>query len=292
MISSMTGYGRGQIQAEEAGCTVEVRSVNHRYCDIASNLPKKLNLLEGRVRKKVQDRFARGRFDIFVTVDSFNDSSKELKIDRHLARQYVRDLMLLKEELHLSGEVGIETLFQIREILKVEEREEDLEKLWIIIEKALDMALHSVEIMRRNEGKTLQQDMISRIEGVRNYLSRIKTRIPHVVADYRDRLKERLDKLLDQIEIDPERLVREVVIYADRSDVTEEITRLDSHIEEFLKILQAEEPVGRKLDFLIQEMNREVNTISSKTSDLQISQAVVEIKSELEKIREQIQNIE
>ncbi|MBI4640073.1 MAG: YicC family protein [Candidatus Tectomicrobia bacterium] len=292
MISSMTGYGRGQAQIEETGCTVEVRSVNHRYCDISSNLPKKLSLLESRVRKKVQDRFARGRFDIFVIVDSFNSSSKELKIDRDLARQYVRELMRLKEELHLSGEVGVETLFQIREILRVEEREEDLEKLWIIIEKALDIALGSVEAMRRNEGKTLQQDILTRIEGVRHSLGSVKRRIPQTVVDYRDRLKERVDKLLDQIEIDPERLAREVVIYADRSDVTEEITRLDSHIEEFLKILQAEEPVGRKLDFLIQEMNREVNTISSKTSDLQISQAIVEIKSELEKIREQIQNIE
>lgn len=292
MVRSMTGYGRGEIQGPGGICVVEVRSLNHRYCEIAVKTPRAFAAVENRIRETVRSRFSRGRFDVHVSVDFTTVSPRQLVVDHALARQLYLALTDLGRELGLSGQVNLATLLELREVVRVEENEHNVEAVWPAIQEALDSALASLERMRISEGEALGRDILQRIQLIEAALEQIKSRLPALLIEYRQKLEARISRLFGDVEIDPTRLAQEVVFYTERSDVTEEMIRLHTHLTEFKKLLLANEPVGRKLDFLLQEMNREINTTSSKIADGDVATLVVDIKSELERIREQAQNIE
>lgn len=292
MLRSMTGYGRGEAHAPGGACVVEIRSLNHRYFEIAVKTPRGFAAIENRVREVVRARFSRGRFDVYVGVDFAGSSPRRLVVDRALARQLYLALSELGRELGLRSEVDLATLVELRELVRVEENERSVDDLWPAIQEALELGLTNLEHMRIAEGEALARDILQRIQLIEQGLGQIKTRLPETLLEYKQKLEERIARLFGNLEVDPGRLAQEVVFYTERSDVTEEMTRLQTHLIEFRKLLQVAEPVGRKLDFLLQEMNREINTTSSKTADAEIAMLVVDIKSELEKIREQSQNIE
>lgn len=292
MVRSMTGYGRGEVQTSGVGCVVEIRSLNHRYCEIAVKTPRGLASTENRIRETVRSRFARGRFDVHVTVDYTMVSSRRIVIDHALARQLYLALTDLGRELGLGGQVSLASLLELREIARVEENEHHTEDLWPAVHESLHLAATNLESMRIAEGEALGRDILQRIRLIEGWLEQIKTRLPSLLIDYRQKLEARIARLFGDVEIDPARLAQELIFYTERSDVTEEITRLHTHIAEFTRLLHIDEPVGRKLDFLLQEMNREINTTSSKVADSEVAVLVVDIKSELERIREQAQNIE
>ncbi len=292
MVRSMTGYGRGEIQGPGGICVVEVRSLNHRYCEIAVKTPRAFAAVENRIRETVRSRFSRGRFDVHVSVDFTTVSPRQLVVDHALARQLYLALTDLGRELGLSGQVNLATLLELREVVRVEENEHNVEAVWPAIQEALDSALAGLERMRISEGEALGRDILQRIQLIEAALEQIKSRLPALLIEYRQKLEARISRLFGDVEIDPTRLAQEVVFYTERSDVTEEMIRLNTHLTEFKKLLLANEPMGRKLDFLLQEMNREINTTSSKIADGDVATLVVDIKSELERIREQAQNIE
>jgi uncharacterized protein (TIGR00255 family) len=271
---------------------VEVRSLNHRYCEIAVKTPRSVAAIENRLREAVRARFSRGRFDVHVSVDFRTVSSRKVVIDHALARQLYLALTELGRELGLSHQVNLATLMELREVMRVEENEHNAEGLWPAIEEALNSALANLEHMRILEGESLGRDILQRIQLIEAWVDQIQSRLPALLTDYRQKLEARISRYFGDIEIEPTRLAQEVVLFAERSDVSEEMTRLHTHLGEFTRLLQVQEPVGRKLDFLLQEMNREINTTSSKIADSDIAVLVVDIKSELERIREQAQNIE
>jgi uncharacterized protein (TIGR00255 family) len=290
MVRSMTGYGQGEVQALGGACVVEVRSLNHRYCEIAVKTPRGFAALENRIREAVRSRFSRGRFDVHVTVNYATVSSRRIVIDYALARQLFLALTDLGRELGLRGQVNLSTLLELREIARVEENEHHVEDLWPAVQEALDVAVGNLETMRITEGEALGRDILQRIHLIEAWLEQIRSRLPALLIEYRQKFEARISRLFGDVEIDPARLAQEVVFFTERSDVTEEMTRL--HLTEFKRLLHVHEPVGRKLDFLLQEMNREINTTSSKVADSDVAVLVVDIKSELERIREQAQNIE
>jgi uncharacterized protein (TIGR00255 family) len=271
---------------------VEVRSLNHRYCEIAVKTPRGFAALESRIRETVRSRFSRGRFDVHVTVTYATVSSRRIVIDHALARQLFLALTDLRRELGLSGQVELSTLLELREIARVEENEHQVEDLWPGVQEALDLAVVNLEAMRITEGEALGRDILQRIQLIETWLEQIKSRLPALLVEYRQKFEARIARIFGDVEIDPARLAQEVVFFTERSDVTEEMTRLHTHLTEFRRLMHVPEPVGRKLDFLLQEMNREINTTSSKVADSDVAVLVVDIKSELERIREQAQNIE
>jgi uncharacterized protein (TIGR00255 family) len=292
MVRSMTGYGRGEVQAPGGTCVVEVRSLNHRYCEIGVKVPRGFAALENRIRDTIRSRFSRGRFDVHVIVDFATVSSRRIVIDHALARQLYLALTDLGRELGLSNQVNLSTLLELREIARVEENEHRVEDIWPAVQAALQIATANLEAMRIAEGEALGHDILQRLHLIKDWLEQIKSRLPALLIEYRQKLEARINRLFGDVEIDPARLAQEVVFFTERSDVTEEMTRLNTHLTEFKRLLHVNEPVGRKLDFLLQEMNREVNTTSSKVADSDVAVLVVDIKSELERIREQAQNIE
>ncbi len=292
MIKSMTGFGRGESEAEGRHIEVEVKAFNHRYCDVVPHLPRTLSVLETRVRNLIRERFSRGRIEVFAQFDDASDAGPKLELDLPLAKEYYSALKTLQESLGIPGEVRLETLTAFREIFARKEVERDLEKEWALLLPALEAALNGLEEMRTQEGIALEKDFSQRLTLVGNMLAEIEQKSPAVLQASRDRLAERVQELSGGVEIDPARLAQEVAFLAERSDITEELVRARSHLARFRAILSQSEPAGRKLDFLLQEMNREVNTIGSKANDAGIAHVVVGIKSELEKLREQVQNIE
>lgn len=292
MVRSMTGYGRGEVQAVGGACVVEIRSLNHRYSEIGVKTPRGFAAIENRIRETVRSHFTRGRFDVHVIVDYATVSSRRIVIDYALARQLYLALTDLGRELGLSGQVNLSTLLELREIARVEENEHHVEDLWPAVQEALEIAVASLETMRIAEGEALGRDILQRIRLIEDWLEQIKSRLPALLIEYRQKLEARITRLFGDVEIDPTRLAQEMIFYTERSDVTEEMTRLNTHLAEFKRLLHVDEPVGRKLDFLLQEMNREINTTSSKVADSDVAVLVVDIKSELERIREQAQNIE
>jgi uncharacterized protein (TIGR00255 family) len=292
MVHSMTGYGQGEVQAPGGACVVEVRSLNHRYCEIAVKTPRGFAGLENRIRETVRSRFSRGRFDVHVTVNYAAVSSRRIVIDHALARQLFLALTDLRRELGLGGQVDLATLLELREVARVEENEHHVEDLWPGVQEALDIAVGHLEAMRSTEGEALARDILQRLHLIETWLEQIKSRLPALLVEYRQKFEARISRLFGDVDIDPARLAQEVVFFTERSDVTEEMTRLHTHLTEFKRLLHVPEPVGRKLDFLLQEMNREINTTSSKVADSDVAVLVVDIKSELERIREQAQNIE
>ena len=292
MLKSMTGFGRSEQQNGDFACTVEIRSVNNRYIEINTRLPKYLTSLELAIKKLIKSRCSRGSFDLNVTLQSNEGGTDQaIKPNLNLAAQYYEAFQEIKKKLNLEGEIKIDAVFGLKDILKVEPLTLDDSQVAMILD-TVDQALGSLNQMRREEGKNLQDDILGRLESVAQQTRSLQERQPVVIQEHQNRLLEKVKTLSNGIELDPARLAQEVALMADRCDISEEITRLESHLGQFNVLTQSDDPLGRKLEFLIQEINREINTIGSKSADYQISQAVIEIKSLLEKVREQIQNIE
>jgi len=288
----MTGYGRGQSAVNGTQMSVELNSVNRKQSDVTVNLPRELAELEPRVRDIIHTRISRGRLNVVVSCLTSTHAATKTALDATLAATYYRAMLDLQKELKIGGEIGIETLLRAPGVLKISEENITLENAWPPLEAALNEALDDLVKMRESEGKHLAKDLIKRLKIVRLSLRKIRQLIPSVVKKYRQTLLERIQKAGIEIALDDERLVKEIVFFADKSDVSEELTRLESHFAQFAHTLRKNEPVGRTLDFITQEISREFNTLGSKANDADISQLVVTCKAEMEKIREQIQNIE
>jgi len=292
MIKSMTGYGRGEWPEGEKRVEVEVKSFNHRYLDISPHLPRRLNSLEAQVRNLIKQRISRGRVEVSVQIDDSSLVEQKLELDIALAQDYHLALKTLQRELGTPGEIRLETLANFRDIFTRKEVETDLEKEWASLQIALEAALRSLEQMRRDEGLALRGDFLGRLTAIEKMAREIEKKAPLALEACRDRLAERVQELSRGLPVDEVRLAQEVAYLAERSDITEELVRIRSHLNQFREMLDDSEPVGRKLEFLLQEINREANTLGSKASDAGIAQVAVEIKSELEKMREQVQNVE
>ncbi|MEK7268968.1 MAG: YicC/YloC family endoribonuclease [Nitrospirota bacterium] len=292
MIKSMTGYGRRETAWAGGSVVVELRSVNHRFCEVVIRLPKALFSLEEEFKRKIQHRCTRGRTELTTSLLGGKESGKSLSLDRSVARQYHRLLGDLKRELRLGGTIDVPLLAGFRDIVSVTDQPVADRRLARIVRRLFAGALADLDTMRRREGGALARDARSRLQVIREATASIEARTPQVVQGYYERMKARVEKLLASGLPDPGRLNQELALYADRCDVTEELTRLESHLVQFDAALKSKESVGRTLDFLLQEMGREVNTIGSKANDAEIATRVVYIKGELEKIREQVQNIE
>jgi uncharacterized protein (TIGR00255 family) len=288
----MTGFGRGETAGRDRAYTVEVQSVNHRFLEARCRLPKRLAGLEPRVQRAVQQRFARGHFEVSVQEKDLDGRTRTLKIDLALARQYVESLRTLQREMDLPGQVTLEMLAGQRELISVEESEETLDEAWAELEPALVAALDALAAMRGQEGAALTQALRRHLDEIEGVLSRVLGRTSDLVTAHRNRLRERVADLLDGRLPDPLRLEQEVALLAERGDVAEECDRLRSHLAQFRETLDQSGPQGRRLDFLLQEMNREANTIGSKAADAGLAQDVVELKTAIERLREQVQNIE
>lgn len=292
MVKSMTGYGRGESEDSSIGFLVEMKSVNNRYLDINIRMPKQINSMEDQIRKYISQRVSRGKVDVYITLEKYAQDNVVINVDEQLAEAYFNAYNMLKGKFNLTEEIGLGLLAKAPDIFIIERKEEDVDYLWSILSKALDQALEMFIDMRNKEGLKLSKDIVQRCDIINKKVLEIEERSPVVVDEYREKLNQRISEYLRDVGIDQARLINEVAFFADRSNITEEIVRLKSHISQLRDTITVEEAVGRKLDFLIQEMNRETNTIGSKANDLLITNLVVDIKSELEKIREQIQNIE
>jgi len=290
MIKSMTGYGKGEAEGEGRRFVVELKSVNHRYSDISVRLPRRYASLEGEIKKAVSRRISRGKLDVTVLVDGGEEASVTLEVNAPLADSYYEALCGLKERLGISGEITLRDISSVPDIISLKEESPDVKRDWPVAEAALNKAIDALDEMKRVEGDVLTVDLSGRLEKIRIAVNDLNERSPAVVESYKERLAERIRGM--GYEPDQGRLTQEVAIFADRCDISEEIVRLRSHLEQFKSISMSPEPSGRKLDFLVQEINREINTIGSKGNDAGTSQKVVDVKAELEKIREQIQNIE
>ena len=293
MIRSMTGYGRKEVGEANAHFVIEIRSLNNRYLDLQVKTPRGLSIIEPRVKKALQERFYRGRFDVSITRNGEHVRTGMLVVDEALAAQYIGALKDLKARFGLSGDVDLSLVAGLQDLIAVTEPKDDLEAIWQVLSAGLSHAFDELELMRIEEGMALARDISARIENIEGLVRTIREKAPATIESARKRMADTLARLLNE-QPDPARLAQEIAILAERTDVTEELTRLGSHIGQFRSLLvdAGREGVGRKLDFMIQEMGREVNTIASKAMDAQISLDVVTIKAELEKIREQVQNIE
>lgn len=289
----MTGYGKAEALIDGRKYAVEIRSLNHRYLEISLRLPGSLSVLETEIKRRIGERFSRGRIEVAIRVDTNGNMEEgKLELNLPLIRNYYTLMQRLRDEFQLQGEVSLEHLTGFKDVFTPAEVEVDMTLISEHIEIVLDQAVDLLMDMRKKEGGLLMTDLEERIRLIEGCLSVISERAPRCVQEYQRRLSERVRELAGGVDIDAARLAQEVAIMADKSDVTEEIVRLNSHISQFHEMLNSENAIGRKIDFLIQEMNREINTIGSKTGDLEISRNVIEIKSELAKLREQVQNIE
>ncbi len=291
-VRSMTGFGRGERNRDGRVWTVEVRCVNNRFLDLKSKLPRGYTVLEERIRKKVSEYHQRGRVDLALTVSGDFSDLLHVKVNLGLAENYRQALTKIADSFELQNTITATQLASYPEVMVREQEEEDVDAIWPFIEQAVDDALASCDVMRSQEGVALVDDLSARLKGFRGTVAAIETSIPEILQSRERNLKERLEKLLGNTEMDPMRLAQEIAILADKTDVTEEIVRLRSHIQQFESFLQEEVAIGRKLDFLIQEFLREVNTMASKINDANVAHLTVDLKSELEKMREQVQNIE
>ena len=293
MAISMTGFGRGEFKNDNYHFLVECKTINHKYCDINVRLPRKISFLEDKIRNYVKNFVKRGRVDLYIKLDLIGSEDVNLKFDDKLATQYVNILKEIKDKFDLQDDISVMNVAKFPEIVKCEEKEEDEDLYWSMLKEALDMSMEKLTQMRKEEGEKLAIDTIERCDILANLIDEIEKYSNTVVDEYREKLNNRISEILENPSIiDENRLAQEVAIFADKSSITEEIVRFRIHIEQLRKTVEKNDSIGRKIDFLIQEMNREVNTTGSKSSNINITNLVVEVKSELEKIREQIQNIE
>lgn len=292
MIKSMTGFGRAEAVTKEWKITVELKSVNHRYLDLNIKMPRKLNLFEGQVRNLIKTYMQRGKVDIFITYEDYTAGSVALKFNRDLAAEYLGYLKEMEQEFQLKNDISVTMLSRYPEVLTMEEQPVNEEELWNCLEEPLKEACTRFVEAREREGKHLKNDLLAKLKGLDEKVSLVEKRSPEVVQAYREKLETKVHELLEDSQIDDNRIAAEVVLFSDKICNDEETVRLHSHIRGMKKILSEQEGIGRKLDFMAQEMNREANTILSKSSDIQISDIAIDLKTEIEKIREQIQNIE
>ena len=291
----MTGFGRGEFQDSDHRFIVEIRSVNHRFNEVVIRVPKHLGGVEDRIRKSIAGTLARGRIDIVITADDFMERRRTIRVDKGLANGYYQAVRDVAETCGLDiSAVSAYDIAKFPDVLKVEEMTEDLETLWPKLSEAINQALSNLMAMRTAEGENIYRDLTMRIGRIRELGSAIALRAPAIVEEYRVKLRERCREILSEVNAAPDevRLLQEVAIMADRTNITEELVRLESHLDQFGNAMRGENAVGRKLDFILQELNRETNTIGSKSNDISTSGLMVELKSEIEKVREQIQNIE
>lgn len=291
MIKSMTGFGRGKYENEGRSYTVDIKSVNHKYTDISVRLPRFLNSEEDKVRKRISSAISRGKVDVLISFENYSSKGTNIRINKELAKEYIKELRSLAEETELQFNVDVIDISKFPEILKIEDtQDEELIGKELMI--AVDDALEKFISMREIEGKRLIQDIEERIYLIQNKVNEITAFSNTLVSEYMEKLKVRVNELLEPSMVDENRLMQEIVIFSDKSSIEEELTRLKSHMSQFLELIKQSSPIGKKIDFLIQEINREVNTIGSKANCLEITNRVIEIKTEVENIREQIQNIE
>jgi len=288
----MTAFGRGEAMADGYRFTVELRTLNHRFCDIRIKLPRRYTDFEEEIKRKLSAQFSRGRIEVNVVADETLDKVQHLAVDTELAETYKRLLFDLRDKLGLEADLRLDTLLHFRDIFVFKEDEESRGQAWKLIEEALDHSVKECIKMRREEGSAIQTDFNERLNQLETLSSEVESRTPIVVLDVRDRLQKRIAELLGQGELDESRLAQEVAILAEKSDITEELIRFKSHIQQFRALLKASGPRGRQLEFLLQEMHREINTIGSKANDVEIGQKVIQMKTELERFREQLQNVE
>ncbi len=290
----MTGFGRGEYLDNEHRLIVEIKAVNHRYNEIVIRMPKNLGSLEDKIRRSVSTTLVRGRIDIFITMEEYGEKKRAVRVDKELAIAYHKCLGELAELLSTSINDTIRQVATYPDVIKVEEVTEDVLVLWPKLSIAVDTAVSNLMSMRLAEGMNIKEDLLSRVEVITSYITQVEECAPMVLAEYREKILGRMKELLAAVGAEPDmgRLLQETAIFADRTNITEELVRLKSHLIQMNKALQSDEAVGRKLDFIVQEINRETNTIASKANDFTIANLMVEMKSEIEKIREQIQNIE
>ncbi len=292
MIKSMTGFGRCEVQEGQRKITVEMKSVNHRYLDVAMKMPKKLNFFEAAIRSELKNFIQRGKVDLFINYEDYTQTNVCVKYNRELAEEYLKYLNQMAEEFSLDNDVRVSALSRYPEVLTMEEQTVDEEKLWKLLEQAIKGAAQGFVETRIKEGENLKNDLLEKLNEMLGHVDFITERSPQIIAEYRQKLRDKVKDLLEDSKVDENRLLTEATIFADRVCVDEELVRLRSHIEATKEALIQGGSIGRKLDFIAQEMNREANTILSKSSDLEISNRGIELKTEIEKVREQIQNIE
>ena len=292
MIQSMTGFGRCQKTLDSRDITVEIKAVNHRYLEFSSRLPRSLGFIEDKLKAQVQSRIARGKVEVSVTVAEQKGSASRVTLNEGLALSYLEELRIFARKNGLTDDLTLSDFCRLPDLFTTRMAEVDEDALWRDISETADGALDSFIAMRRREGEKLSADLAAKLYNILTLVEAVERRSPETVEAYRQRLYKKLGELLADRQIDDSRVLTEAALFADKVAVDEETVRLRSHIDQFRHILTLEEPVGRKLDFLVQEMNREANTIGSKAQDAEMARIVVELKSEIEKVREQIQNIE
>ncbi len=291
-VRSMTGYGRGEHIAEDRKFVVEMKAVNHRYNDMTVKLPRSLASLEDKIKKRVMQDVFRGKTDIYISFETFSAEDVEVKLNEALAAAYGEKLRALEVLFGESCADKVTLAAKFPDVITVEKAQKEEEVIWAALLPALEEAVGNFVSMRSLEGENLKKDILGKAMRIESLVAEVKEYAPQVVVEYQEKLQNRLKELLDGVDVDPQRVAAEVAIFADRGCVDEEITRLESHLVQLREILEKGGQVGRKLDFLIQEMNRESNTIASKANDIRLVKATIELKSEIEKIREQIQNLE
>lgn len=292
MIKSMTGFGRGNSEQYGESFTVEIKTVNHRYFDLNIRMPKAFVSLEDRMRKVIKQKVSRGKIDVFITQNNCEKQGVNAVLNESLADSYVECLNKIKEKYEIKENLSASLIAKFPEVITLKQEEDDMQKVWDILKNSLEEAVDTLVSMREKEGMKLQQDIIQKCDYIKELLDKIEERSPDVVKDYKKKLNDRLNDLLKDCTVDENRIALEIALFADKVCLDEEIVRLNSHLIQMKDTLSLNEPIGRKLDFIIQEMNREANTIASKSNNLDITNNVINIKNEIEKIREQIQNIE
>lgn len=292
MIRSMTGFGRSQETVDSMNITVEIKSVNHRYFDFTARVPRSYGFLEEKLKSYVQAFVARGKIECYVSIEALEIEDCIVSVNHSLAAGYITALRELSEKYELTDDITVSSVAKYHDIFSVHKSEADEERIWAAVKAVTDKALESFIEMRTREGEKLKDDILSRCETILSLVSFIEERSPKTVAEYNDKLLERMKTVLGDVQIDPQRILTEAAIYADKIAVAEETVRLRSHIAQMYEFMKSEVAIGRKMDFLIQEFNREANTIGSKAQDVEIAKRVIDIKAEIEKIREQVQNIE
>ncbi len=292
MIKSMTGYGRCEKVLEGKKILCEIKSVNHRFSDYSIKVPRYMQFLEDRARRLASRYITRGKVDIYIGIEYFEVSDTDIVVNESIAKSYIDALTLLRDKFGLEDDISVSSVARYSDIFKSQRKTEDEDEVWEQVSGVLTEAIESFSDMREREGERIYRDLYSRVDYMKTIASEIDERSPKVVADYKSRLYDKIKETLGDRNIDEARVLTEVAIFADKVAINEETVRLASHFEEYYQILNGTEPAGRRLDFLIQEINREVNTIGSKANDIEIAKRVVDLKGEIEKMREQIQNIE
>ena len=291
MIKSMTGYGRAKLSKDDREYQIEIKSVNHRYLDISVRIPKQLSYLEETIKKEIAKKVKRGKIDVFVTFENNSLEGKEIKINTELAKAYIDEFKKLAEKENILSDIQVTEISKYPDVLNIQSSQDD-EKITEEVLETITIATDNLVQMRETEGNKISEDLLKRLNIINKKVEEIAKLSTGLIEEYVVKLEERINEILKNQEIDKTRLAQEVVIYADKCSIEEEVTRLNSHISQFKNLLNSNEAIGKKLDFIIQEMNRETNTIGSKANNLEITNGVIDIKTEIENIREQVQNIE